>query len=93
VPGLTFGQLLDQISTTEERELLLGIWKVEIEIEHLMGFVRASDLRARDTLEELLTQFAEEAGKTEWVLWDLNSKIAGALDRYVELILLPCTII
>ncbi|KAF8056071.1 hypothetical protein FPV67DRAFT_1376586, partial [Lyophyllum atratum] len=61
--------------------LSLEIKRAQLATADLVTLVRISDLESRDTLSDLLKEFAEDAKKTGRDLQRLSSKIGGAVDN------------
>ncbi|KAG5338122.1 hypothetical protein C0989_008200 [Termitomyces sp. Mn162] len=94
VPGpprwADYPKLIDAQSTTFEHlldgsvggsGLSLEIKKAEMATSDLVTLVRVSNLKARNTLGDQLSEFVDDAKKTGRDLQRLSSKIGGAVDK------------
>ncbi|KAG6857388.1 hypothetical protein H0H87_004750 [Tephrocybe sp. NHM501043] len=79
VQSSTFEHLLD--GSVGGSGLSLELKKAEMATSDLVTLVRVSDLKARETLGNTLTEFVEDAKKTGRDLQKLSSKVGGAVDK------------
>jgi len=85
VQSATFEQLLDE--SVGGSGLALEIKKAEMATVDLSTLVRVSNLKSRDLIAKSLTDFVEDAKKTGRGLQKLSSKVGGAVDGLVFLVL------
>ncbi|KAG6916051.1 hypothetical protein DXG01_008624 [Tephrocybe rancida] len=79
VQSTTFEHLLDD--SVGGSGLSLELKKAEMATSDLVTLVRVSDLKARETLGDTLSEFVDDAKKTGRDLQKLSSKIGGAVDN------------
>lgn len=82
VQSTTFEQLLDE--AVGSSGLSLEVKKAEMATADLITLVKVSDLRSRDLIIVSLEDFVSDAKAIGRSLQKLNSKVSGALDRYVS---------
>lgn len=81
VQSVTFEHLLDE--SISGSGLSLEIKKAEMATTDLVTLVRVSNLKSRDILGDMLSEFVVDAKKTGRDLQKLSSKIGGAVDKSV----------
>ncbi|KAG6865788.1 hypothetical protein C0991_011780 [Blastosporella zonata] len=79
----TFEHLLDD--SVGGAGLSLELKKAEMATSDLVTLVRISDLKARETLGNTLSEFVDDAKKTGRDLQKLSSKIGGAVDNIMAI--------
>lgn len=81
VQSASFEQLLQELAGGSG--LSLQIKKAEMAVTDLAVRIRASDLKATDSLARSLSEFVFDAKKTARGLQRLTSKVGGAVDKFV----------
>ncbi|EAU85678.1 hypothetical protein CC1G_10950 [Coprinopsis cinerea okayama7 len=77
----TFDQLLDESIGGLGGSLSLNLKKTEVAVKDLITLVKASDLKAKDSLAEILGEFVDDAAVAVKGLSRLSAKFNGALDN------------
>lgn len=83
VQSATFEQLLDE--AVGGSGLSLEVKKAEMATADLVTLVKVSDLKSRDLIITSLQEFVSDAKTIGRSLQRLNSKVSGAVDKYVDL--------
>jgi hypothetical protein len=85
VESKTLEALLDE--TVEGPGLALEIKKAEMATSDLVTLVRVSKLNSRETLADSLNEFVKDARKVGRGLTRFSSRVGGAVDKYVYILL------